>query len=68
MRLTIVLDLDNAAFGDTRSERGAEVANILDTYRQEIDYRGLDIGDSGVMRDTNGNTVGYWEVMDQPQC
>lgn len=49
------IETDNAAFGDFRA---VEVARIL---RQLADNLSTS-GDSGNLRDINGNTVGTWTL------
>lgn len=59
-KLTIVIETDNDAFGETPHERAAEVASILREYARSITHvapksaHGLD----RILRDVNGNTVG----------
>jgi hypothetical protein len=59
MRLTITIDMDNAAF---EPHRGVEVARILEDYCQAIADFGLQPNDSSTLFDINGNTVGKAEV------
>ena len=63
MKLTITIEMDNAAF-QTGVEDGwsrhEEVERILfDLCRRVSEFNP---GDSGKLRDVNGNTVGLWEV------
>jgi hypothetical protein len=59
MKLTIELDLDNAAFEDAPMTEAARIlrrlATTLESYGPEHDSRLLD---------RNGNTVGYAKVTD----
>ena len=69
MKLTIEIDMDNAAFD---SMSGYEVAKILtklasksyESNGLEVDYLGE--GEQPV-RDSNGNKCGYWMVTDLPE-
>lgn len=54
-RLTITIDMDNAAFSDFPGE-GSEVARILSKYAAEQD-QAYEANDA-VLRDVNGNAVG----------
>ena len=56
MKITIEINMDNAAFEDE-----GEVKRILNDMTRKMD----DIvrpGDGGNLRDINGNTVGKWIV------
>lgn len=63
---TLTIQTDNAAFADASGERtseamGAEIARILRNVAAIVmDGPDLD-GDSGNIRDVNGNRVGVWE-------
>ncbi len=57
MKLTITIELDNAAFGG--GKRKAEVFRILNEAKSAIVCA---MGHEGKLRDVNGNTVGSWEV------
>ena len=60
MKLTIAIDMDNAAFGDSDVERAAEVAAILNKvtrYPEDIAP-----GSAFNLRDSNGNTVGRLKI------
>ena len=63
MRLSITMDLDNAAFGDSAEERAAETHRILSALALET-LLGLEPGDGwGVtLTDSNGNRVGRVEL------
>jgi len=59
MKITININMDNAAFEDE-----GEVKRILNTMVDRMD----DIvrpGDGGKLRDVNGNTVGNWTVEEE---
>lgn len=66
MAFTLSIETDNAAFHDAGGERtseamGGELACILLRVAKVVsDGPDLD-GDSGDIRDTNGNKVGEWE-------
>lgn len=53
MKIEIEIDLDNASFQDNPGE----LAQILDRIPNNIRP-----GDDGKLKDSNGNTVGQWEV------
>ena len=60
LRLEIKIDMDNAAFdGDWEYEAGI----ILSTLARFIDHHGIG-GDGHDLIDSNGNTVGKAEVID----
>lgn len=59
MKLTITIDMDNAAF-DRRTRM--EVRRILDNVTDGPDSLPLAPGESIKLRDINGNTVGKAEV------
>ena len=65
MTLTITIDLDNDAFGQSSSARKWEVRKILDGML-DTDPRSIhaviEAGFKGNLRDSNGNTVGAWKV------
>ena len=61
MTPTITIDMDNAAFGDDAECRLAELQRIVARKMGKV-Y--LDPGEYGRFIDTNGNTVGKWEVSD----
>ena len=63
MTITITINCDNAAFGDSVHTQGEELARILDKLARtcaggfgRADLDGLNL------RDINGNTVGRVEV------
>lgn len=57
MKFTLEIDCDNAAFGDTDSERGDEVARVLRDLARRVADGYLMV----YLRDANGNTVGTAE-------
>ena len=61
MKLTITIEMDNAAFED--GQNTPEVCRILRDYCNKIERGGeLADGDSENMRDINGNKAGRAEV------
>ena len=56
--LTVTVETDNAAFGDTPEEALAESARILRVVAGGMESGSL----SGTVRDVNGNRVGTWEL------
>ena len=54
MQITIKVDLDNASFKENQAELSEIVA-------QQIPHN-LKPGDTGRLRDSNGNTVGSYRV------
>jgi len=62
MKFTLEILMDNAAFGDPGQEPGTEVAGILDGVVDLVYGSYFSQGDSQVLRDSNGNTVGLWRV------
>lgn len=56
--ITLTICTDNAAFGDTYEEMGAEIARILRETADRIE-RIPNLIESGMtLKDVNGNTVG----------
>ena len=58
MRLTITIDMDNAAFDDNAR---AEVSEILTDLIDEFPASPAP-GDGAPLWDSNGNTVGEWNI------
>jgi hypothetical protein len=58
MKLTITIEMDNAAFGDDEESRLCEVEHILHHWR----YVNLSPNNDGPLTDSNGNKVGEWRV------
>lgn len=56
MEITIKVKLDNAAFQENQSELSEIISNQIP--------HNIESGDSGKLRDSNGNTTGWWEVND----
>jgi hypothetical protein len=57
MQLNLKINLDNAAYEDLGCELG-----------ENINYMVSDIGlglTKGKIKDSNGNTTGHWEIVDQ---
>lgn len=54
MQLTIKVNLDNAAFQDNQAE-------LSEVVLRQVPHNPTS-GDSGTLRDSNGNTVGSWKV------
>lgn len=61
MKITINIDCDNAAFGESRKAAAAEVARILDHLVIDLICFGLE---DHKLRDINGNRVGQLTVED----
>lgn len=57
MRFTLGITMDNAAF----DEPGPELRTLLYEVKRQIE-NDVAPGSSGMVRDTNGNTVGKWRV------
>jgi len=60
MKLTIEINLDNAAFEDDPDE----LSRILRRFEKEHIDTLWDFRDSGRLFDINGNAVGHWEITD----
>ncbi len=58
MKLKIEIAMDNAAFGDNPSDRGAEIRQVLQSIPTRVEFGYTE----GNLRDTNGNTVGTWKI------
>ena len=63
MKLTIEIEMDNDAFESNGN--GAEAARILKDLWDDIDCFDLSDGDGGILRDINGNKVGFWKVTEE---
>ncbi len=57
MKITITLSTDNAAFAE---DGGAEVARILRGLADDVENVACDDFEGQRLRDSNGNTVGYF--------
>ena len=63
MRLVIEIVMNNAAFHESRPEY--EVARILHEYSEQLGYDCIEIGRfDQVLRDYNGQTVGFARLVD----
>lgn len=61
MKITVTINsTDNAAFGDDETDARAEAARIIREAAKAIEQG----SDGGRLRDSNGNTVGSFEVAD----
>lgn len=61
MKLTVEIKMDNAAF----EHPGNEVAVLLRKIAAQTEWHEtFTPGDGARVLDTNGNTVGYWEVQE----
>lgn len=59
MRLTVILGLDHAE----RDIQHLEAVRILDSLADKITDKGsLDVGDTFILRDENGNRIGVADV------
>ena len=63
MKLTITIEMDNAAFGNDGIERGMEVSRILSESVNRL-TDDIQTGDCCPLLDINGNSVGLWDVTD----
>jgi hypothetical protein len=61
MKLTIEIDLDNAAFEDNG---WGEIVYCLSQVTRKLNFRGRIVADDCKILDTNGNTVGTATVSD----
>jgi len=60
MQLTITIDMDNAAFDGSPD---LEVEYILTAMMMPDNFPASpEPGDGGTLRDSNGNTVGEWNI------
>jgi hypothetical protein len=57
MKLKIEITMDNAAFDDD-----SEIGRILSDFSGELAGYSVLSGQSGVLRDINGNACGSWKV------
>lgn len=55
----LTVNLDNAAFEDGR---GAEISRLLKKLATKLEWNDLKKVDGGKIMDSNGNSVGAWEV------
>ena len=63
MKLTIKIDMDNAAFTYHLTSYETETIRILQNFIDYI-YSGYSLskGESGKLLDINGNVCGFWKV------
>lgn len=70
MKITIEVELDNAAFHDETYFNSAELSRLLGsvgTRLAGLPYGKLDKeGKYGSLTDYNGNTVGTWDIQPNP--
>lgn len=60
MRLALEITMDNAAF-----EESGELTKILEGVAKRLDHEHPHkAGDSGALRDSNGNHVGHWAIFE----
>ena len=57
MKIIIEVNMDNDSF----KENQAELSEIVS---RQIPHHDLKPGDEGKLKDSNGNTVGHWEVFE----
>lgn len=62
MKFHLTIAADNAAFDAEAMGPGAELGRILANLGAALSARGAQPGDTGLVRDINGNTVGNWHV------
>ena len=55
----VEINTNNAAFGEDRFEKQAELKRLLEKIIAELD---LGFVDKAPIMDSNGNKVGYWEL------
>ena len=60
MKITIVLNCDNAAF-EQAPDMDTEAARILADFAQTLNYAVIE-PNNGNLRDANGNKVGTWTI------
>jgi len=60
MRFMVSFDMDNDAF---REDTGPEVARILRDVARTVEHYTLEPDDGALIRDSNGNTVGRYDVL-----
>lgn len=61
MMFQLSFSMNNAAFQE-EDMRHIEVSALLSTLAETIEYNGIHDQSYGSLRDTNGNTIGKWEV------
>jgi len=60
MKFRLEFEMENDAF---QPEPRIEAGYILERVREKLDACSFAIGDREKVRDTNGNTVGYFTVL-----
>lgn len=64
----LTIETDNAAFGDTPDETGAEVARILADVARRLKLGTPDPETFARIRDANGNHVGGWRFTESAEA
>lgn len=59
MEFKLTINMDKDAF---KNDRANELIRILQKLTKTLSASELEIGDSGSAIDSNGNTVGTWEI------
>ena len=71
MRFVLTIDLDNACFDSPFEGSHGRDAVELGTQVEHVGHAICDraavlqVGDAGILRDVNGNTVGNWRVEEE---
>ncbi len=60
MRFKTEFNLDNAAFEDNPPETAA----VLRRIAEKVNYLAPKQEDSGLVHDSNGNTIGEWHILE----
>lgn len=60
MKFKLEISMDNDAFAN--GDNGREVGHILLNLSERLETKELSAGDTGSLKDTNGNSVGTWKV------
>jgi len=55
MKIIIEVNMDNASFNDNPNELGEILTQIPSNIKA---------GDDGVLKDSNGNKVGFWDAFE----
>ncbi len=65
MKFKLEIEMDNAAFEDGHDELGQILSDVSVTIHRQFFAEAIDPihGDAGNVRDSNGNTVGRWEIV-----
>lgn len=59
-KFELFIEMENASFGYTPTEREAEVSRILREVADQLDRMGCRLNYAEDIRDINGNKVGSW--------